>query len=156
MEKVVFDINVFDVLIEDHEFNQVYNQAKDLGLINLLTTRVHLDQANQIKDITKRDMILRVINSTGTTITYGEIPVLSRPGWSTPAPSGTLEKILGDQAANDGNMYDALLASTSFHEADIFVTNDIRLRNRCQNLKKRVMTIQEFKSYLRNLLLKKT
>ncbi len=92
-----------------------------------------------------------VVNATSTVTTYGDVAGLSRPGWSIPVPPGTLEKILGNQTDNNKNTYDALLASTSFHEADFFVTDDTRLRNRCQNLEKRAMSIQEFKSYLQGI-----
>lgn len=155
MNKIILDQNVLNAIIGDEEFHQLFNQARGLGYIEPLSTHVHLDQSNSIKDIVLRGKILLVVNSCNTTETYGRVDGLSRPGWSSPVPSETLEEILGNQTANDGNLYDALLASTASHEAAIFVTDDNRLKNRCLTLGKKTMSGQEFTAYLKDLLLSK-
>jgi hypothetical protein len=149
MSKIILDQNVLNSIVDDEEFHQLFDWAKESGLIEPVFTHVHLDQSNPTKDIIKRDKMLLVINSFGTTVTYAHVDGLSRPGWSSSAPSGTLEEILGNQTVNDKNTYDALLASTAFHEAAIFVTDDKRLKNRCLTLGKQTMSGQEFKSYLK-------
>lgn len=156
MQKIVLDQNILTIIVGDKEFQQCFDRAKNLGHIEPLFTHVHLDQSNRIKDVALRDKILYVINSCSTTVTYGHVESLSRPGgWSLSAPEKPLEEILGNQANKDGHIYDALLASTAFHEAAIFVTNDQRLKKRCLNLGKKVMSGEEFKSHLQNLLPKK-
>ena len=149
MHKIILDQNILNAIVDDEEFHQLFYETKNSGFIEPIFTQVHLDQSNPIKDIIKRDKMLFVINSCSTTTTYGHVDGLSRTGWSIPAPPGTLEEILGNQTVNDENRYDALLASTAFHEASFFVTDDRRLRNRCLTLDKQVMGGQEFKSYLK-------
>ncbi|OHA46892.1 MAG: hypothetical protein A3A80_02955 [Candidatus Terrybacteria bacterium RIFCSPLOWO2_01_FULL_44_24] len=148
MIKVVLDQNIFTTIVEDQEFYRFYTQSKDYGLIKPLFTHVHIDQTNAIKDDEKRDMMLYIINSSTTTATYGVVDGISRLGWSSTAPDGTLENVLGNQTLGEGNIHDALLASTAFEQADCFITDDKRLKNRCLKLNKQVMTGLEFRTCL--------
>lgn len=138
--------------LQDNELRNLYDRARMHGLIEFIVIHINFDQLNQIPDENKKSSVLSIANLHKTAYTFGHVDGVSRPGWSSLAPEGTLERIIGNQHSNEGNVKDAILAATASNEGAIFVTEDRRLRNQCIRERINVMNDQEFKIYLIKLL----
>lgn len=156
MKRIFLDSNIYDTFYSNSELRELFDLAKKRNLIDPVVTHVNVDQINRMPEEKSflRSSILSVINVFSTTSTFGHVEGISRPGWSTPAPNGTLETILGDQQLTTSNLEDALQAVTALNEDALFVTNDRRLRNRC-NGQKSGSTVDEsgFKDFLQGLII---
>ena len=154
MKRIFLDSNIYDTFYTNPELRNLFDSAKRLHQIDPVITHINIDQINRMPTEKSflRSSILSLINTLTTISTLGHIDQISRSGWSTPAPNGTLEKILGDQQLTTSNLEDALQAVTALKEDALFITNDRRLRNRC-NMQKSdsAMNESEFQSFLRSL-----
>ena len=156
MKKIFLDSNIFDTFKTNPELRGLFDNAQNLKLIEPIITHVNLDQISRMPDSKSesRSSILSVINPFSTVSTFGHIDGISRQGWSAPAPQEALKEILGEQTLTVSNLEDALQAATALNESSLFITNDHRLWNRCNQLKNySAMKEEEFEIFLRDLIL---
>ncbi|MDP3956618.1 MAG: hypothetical protein Q8P97_01315 [bacterium] len=158
--KIILDTNSYDYAALDGGY--LLSIAAASGKIELWSTQVETDQIKNIKDLNaakaqKRDVMLAIIGSTGTTSTHGYFPGLSRPGWADSIDPLYMQQFLGTRIPNDRNKYDALIASTASVKADVFVTNDKSLKNLFNSAGKKInkksvaMDNLEFYAFLKNI-----
>jgi predicted nucleic acid-binding protein len=120
--------------------------------MTLLTTYVQLDELAAMGDKTKLAEIQRVFRD----LPQQEIPTmvivagLSRVGKSRVDDGVVFHAI---QSEFNNHTKDALIANTAAHDADVFVTDDRRLRNRFREATDRceVWSFVEFRQYILSL-----
>lgn len=151
--RIMLDTSAYNVIAADEKFNNLLETAKGKGLIEAVTTHVQIDQINNTPKSSKKDSMIKVVNSDGTAVTLGYFPGISREGWFNPGYEDRLNLFLNKKETVDNidkHKKDALIGSTSL-DFDIFVTED-----RSQGKTYKSINCLKFKIFLEKLLGKTT
>ena len=138
MADVIFDSNVFDDLV---------NGIMDISIleskeINVFITHIQVDELNECPDKEKKVRLFGFL----TEIRPEKIPTesfvigTSRIGSAKISDGNLIEKLRGD---NYKKTNDALIGETAIKNRLTLITNDIRFRNKVNELGGKAITVEE-------------
>lgn len=138
---LVFDSNVYDCFLNpdltlNEQLVNCVNKCVQAGKIDIFTTHVQVDELNATPCESKRKALADVRNSlmTKLIVTSGAIWDVSKWDMCTYDNGAGPIKLEDIQKGNPKHCEDALITSTASAGADVLVTNEIRLRNKINNL----------------------
>ena len=142
--KLMLDTQIFDHLTAKPTLISTLNLLQENKKVAIISTHIQEDELAGIKDKEKSRTIARInrvlVNTTGAV--YG----VSKYGRSTYGDGSTSSVSIHDiRPPNTNNhTHDALIATSASRHADIFVTEDKRLRNRLESLTQKKCKIWNF------------
>lgn len=131
--RVLFDTGVYNRLADDGDLRRMIEHATMAKTIVVVETHIQDDQLMATSLEERRNRLQETLAATGGQrhSTSGVVWNLSRWGeaeWSDEEASKFYELVLGDTSRGHiGHAADALIATTAFRKADVFVTTDGRL-----------------------------
>lgn len=144
MEKIIFDSNIFDLLVEDSDAVCKLNDIIKLGIAEILIPSTICDELKKspFKGV---PALFPYIKITDAVFILGQ----SRLGEARLGDGRVYQQHKGDSQ----QLKDAIIADTANLEATMFVSQDNRNRSRLRNLSKscKSLTFDEFLDWLKNI-----
>ena len=131
MQKIMLDTNIYDKIITTSGMTERLNQLSKDGKITILCTHIQEDELANIPNEQKRKLIEEIIKIKVPT--NGMVWDVSRWDEATFGNGSSIGFGIDDiRSPSKNHTGDSLIATTAARDAEIFVTDDIRLTNRMQ------------------------
>ena len=131
MQKIMLDTNIYDKIIATSGMSEHLNPLSKDGKITILCTHIQEDELANIPNEQKRKLIEEIVKIKVPT--NGMVWDVSRWDEATFGNGSSIGFGIDDiRSPSKNHTGDSLIATTAARDADIFVTDDIRLTNRMQ------------------------